>query len=636
MYCIVYEPRTQTLRFTLPLPTSPSLLRSPAGAVLRCDIVLDQQNSANNNKQQHVAIISFKRNMRNKLRLVAFNDVYELTNLPKIQTFLSKLGSSGSSPSAVILAGDFLSPSTLSALDGGKGMVATLRAIGVTHVTLGNHEADLKPDKLQKRLLKLSKSCTVLNSNIGARTEAKLGFDRVSGSTKTSWLTSMLPPYSILHHFPRSGDKGYRIALLGLLTDELGVFRDGTFRGEPIQNVVDTYEHFYETLVRSATPTADLIIPITHETMHRDRELAGSILKTQGSGIIIGGHEHSPHDETITDSGSENFVRILKSGTEAEAVSVIDLDIEEEDGKAYIASVDYTLEEMKDYTNSVPVQQIVDSHMALLKSMENEEIVHANMLLPPGTLLSSERSRHKQTTVGGVICMALKEELEVDVALINGATIKGNKTYKDGNISYADLKKELPFPTKIVVVPMKRWELQEAIHYSRTFPEDADQTIPRKGFLQTDVEFDRVGFHTGDQDEVLQVALPRNLLKGFCDIKPLIALGDRLQEQNAMPGDDDFVPAIDVVISHFCKEKWYEIVHDQYSFSDLDRDRKGYLSRSDVKRMLRKAIGHEPPDFVVDDMVSAVDADDNGRIDPGEYSHLIAQLEREHGLIRFD
>lgn len=53
-----------------------------------------------------------------RLRIIAFNDVYELANLPRLQTYLSSLSPA---PDAVVLAGDFLSPSTLSALDGGKG-----------------------------------------------------------------------------------------------------------------------------------------------------------------------------------------------------------------------------------------------------------------------------------------------------------------------------------------------------------------------------------------------------------------------------------------------------------------------------------------------------------------------------------
>jgi 5'-nucleotidase len=72
-----------------------------------------------------------------RLRIVAITDVYELNNLPRLQTFLAKLTTA---PSAVVLTGDFLSPSTLSSIDGGRGMVATLRAVGLTHVSFGNHE----------------------------------------------------------------------------------------------------------------------------------------------------------------------------------------------------------------------------------------------------------------------------------------------------------------------------------------------------------------------------------------------------------------------------------------------------------------------------------------------------------------
>lgn len=89
-----------------------------------------------------------------RLRIVSINDVYELANLPRLQTFLTKLSPK---PSAIVLAGDFLSPSTLSSIDGGRGMVATLRTVGVTHVSLGNHEQDLQLDILRERLEDLSR-----------------------------------------------------------------------------------------------------------------------------------------------------------------------------------------------------------------------------------------------------------------------------------------------------------------------------------------------------------------------------------------------------------------------------------------------------------------------------------------------
>ena len=42
------------------------------------------------------------------------------------------------------------------------------------------------------------------------------------------------------------------------------------------------------------------------------------------------------------------------------------------------------------------------------------------------------------------------------------------------------------------------------------------------------------------------------------------------------------------------------------------------------------------PATVVDDMMNAIDFDGNGVIDPGDLSHLLAVMEREHGLFRFD
>jgi 2',3'-cyclic-nucleotide 2'-phosphodiesterase (5'-nucleotidase family) len=559
-----------------------------------------------------------------RLRVVAFNDVYELKNLAKVQTFLSKLSPS---PTAVVLAGDFLSPSTLSSLDGGRGMVATLRAMGLTHACIGNHEADLKLPMLKKRLTKLSKSVVCLNSNIGP-----VPFDKAPW-----WTPELTPPYSII----QTPCARVKVALIGLLSDETGIFRDGTFRGAPIQNVCESLRKIHNEVIESGV--ADFLLPLTHMSIQRDRELAAYMLNEvrTGSGLILGGHEHDPYNVIVKCASNKDSIRILKSGCNAKAVSLVDLTFDLEGDRPVLAACETELVEMSNYEDSVVVGGIVDSHMAVVKNMENETIVHAESLLPPGITLSSKGTRCKQTTVGGVFCKAIKEELEVDVAIINGATIKGDAEYESSDITYAELKQELPFPTKIVVVPMKRWELHEAIHYSRTKPpapegeQDDGNTFERRGYLQVDAEFSRIGFHTGDQDDDLMVALPRNLLKGFCEIKPLMAIGGKLALLGTLPSADDFIPGIDLVIRHFCKERWFEIVHE-ISFDELDFGHKGVLDRSDVKRLLRRTIGHEPADFVVDDMIAAIDTDENGVIDPGEYSHLLAMMEREHGLVKFD
>jgi 2',3'-cyclic-nucleotide 2'-phosphodiesterase (5'-nucleotidase family) len=120
--------------------------------------------------------------------------------------------------------------------------------------------------------------------------------------------------------------------------------------------------------------------------------------------------------------------------------------------------------------------------------------------------------------VGSYFCQSIKEELEVYVALINGGSIKGGTSYPSNSMSYAELKKELPFPTKMVVIEMRRDDLQHAVHYSRNhIPEGAapneDGEYERRGFLQVDLDFD-LDPHAGDHDDIIKVALPWNLLSG--------------------------------------------------------------------------------------------------------------------------
>ena len=51
-----------------------------------------------------------------------------------------------------LLAGDFVSPSLLSSIDKGYGMIDVMNNTPVDYVCFGNHEADLKFEKLTKRI----------------------------------------------------------------------------------------------------------------------------------------------------------------------------------------------------------------------------------------------------------------------------------------------------------------------------------------------------------------------------------------------------------------------------------------------------------------------------------------------------
>ena len=108
---------------------------------------------------------SFATARSNTLTLVAVNDVYDLEHLPKLRTLVDAVKAERVGGRVITtLAGDFLSPSVLSSLDRGRGMVQVLNAVGVDYACFGNHEADVGLEALRKRIGEFS--ATLINSNV--------------------------------------------------------------------------------------------------------------------------------------------------------------------------------------------------------------------------------------------------------------------------------------------------------------------------------------------------------------------------------------------------------------------------------------------------------------------------------------
>ena len=573
------------------------------------------------------------------VRLVSLNDVYDLSNLPRLAHLLRTLNNSNNSvkPSAVTLAGDFLSPSALSSIDNGRGHVAVLRSSGVTHVSLGNHEADLSLPALKDRLDELAHRgrLKVLNSNVCGLGRHTKEYDVVSSACGR-----------------------VKVGLVGLMSDEPEMFRDGKFRGLTIQNVEERYHRISDKIQNEV----DCIIPMTHQTLKADIKLANAILARETAdrsdmkeGLILGGHEHHPIHETILsheyceDNSNKGpnkpLFHIVKTGQDADRVAIVDLNFEPSSRKLHTVDVKY-----HEFSNSHPtcpiVQRLVDKHLSALDHMKEFVVLDTrNMFaayfknkneskLP----LSSEYCRYQQTTVGAFFCSAVKSELNADVCIINGAPIKASRIYTNDRMSYDELKSELPFPLKMIVVKMTRKQLENAIEYSRTNVEEGkpaaildDGRIERRGYLQTDFEYwqlDDTDNTKRSANDVLSVALPRNLLKGFCKIQPLMDLNQELKRKNELPDDDDYIKAVDLIVRFCCKDRWANIA-TKFSFEDLDLNKDGVLSRDELRTAIRNVIGEEPSEGLMKGMVDAIDKNSSGNIDEDEFNSVLAQIRRQ-------
>ena len=104
-----------------------------------------------------------------------------------------------------VVNGDFLSPNALSALDQGRSVIDCFNRLGVTHVCLGNHEADVGVRELRRRAGEFKG--VMLNTNVPGLLSDKV---------------PRMRPFDVV-----TTAAGRRLGLLGLLLDEPGAFRDG-------------------------------------------------------------------------------------------------------------------------------------------------------------------------------------------------------------------------------------------------------------------------------------------------------------------------------------------------------------------------------------------------------------------------
>jgi len=505
----------------------------------------------------------------NTLTLVAVNDVYDLEHLPKLRTLVDSVKAQREGRVITTLAGDFLSPSVLSSLDRGRGMVQVLNTVGIEFACLGNHEADVGLKALRKRLSEFD--AQLINSNVPGA---------VDGAPATAVVE--LPG-------------GKRVGLLGLLTSEPGVFRKDVFRGLEIEDVLSTAKTLSAELRADGVAA---VVALTHQSIDADLELsrAGCV------DLVVGGHEHEPFLEG-------EACRVVKTGQDAVRAAVIDLDVS---GAIVVTSIKFEV-----VTRLAPhagAAAAAAEQKAFLTSLDNEKILSSD------EVLSSERTRFQQTTVGRLLCSAVRDWFGCDAAMINGGTIKGGTTYATPALSLLDLRRELPFPTKMVVVDLPGSVLRDAIAHSRKGEPDDE----RRAFLQVcdavDVDDrDRVVAVNGeplDMEKLYHVALPRNLCKGLFNIKPLVTWA----EATDLPAEDDFVPAMNCVLLRHSYALWRRLGE----FDDIDTNHDGVITVDEVRDAItRRRGGVEPPKILLDNVMEALDADHSGTINRDEFAHRV-------------
>ncbi|HEX8796471.1 MAG TPA: 5'-nucleotidase C-terminal domain-containing protein [Polyangiaceae bacterium] len=502
-----------------------------------------------------------------RLRIVQINDVYSLENLPRLLTLVHAMRTEDAADATlVVVAGDFLAPSLLSSLDAGKGMVACLNAIGVTHVIFGNHEDDVPPAELRERVRELHAKW--IDTNVD-------GFE------------PKLPRSDVVTVTAREG-RSVRVGLVGVVMNDPSVYRRTPFGGAAIRPANEAALAEATRLLREEGCAC--VVPITHQALEDDRALAHASIEPPFP-VILGGHEHVPETERVGSTW------IVKAGMDAVRAAVTDLTWN--DVASSVPSVSTRLVPVASYAENQALRALVDVHMAKVHAIESASLV----ALAPGETLSSVGTRVRQTSMGAWVCSHLRDALGADVGVFNGGGIRASREYVE-RITFGDIKTELPFDNEVVVVSLPGAVLAEAITASR-----AHAPAESGGYLQVD---DRLATTPIDPARNYCVATVRDLFLGMDHIEPLVRWAQA--NPGALPPAGSGREVKLVLVESCALALWRTLG----GFEAIDANGDGRVTLEEIEAAIAR-VRHEAPSEVAAKLVlQALDKDHSGAVTPDE------------------
>lgn len=390
------------------------------------------------------------------LIILQMNDVYEIAplsggrygGLARVATIRQRLLEEN--PNVItVIAGDFLNPSLIATIEyegeriRGKQMVEVLNALGTDLAVFGNHEFDLDPEDLQQRINE--------SGFLWLGTNLRL----ICGELEMPFFKEKNGEYHFLPDqvaIKLSDSDGTRLTL--------GFF-GGCLPANPRE-----YVKYYNldscaaaAISKLKDQNTELVLGLTHQGLEDDVE---SLKKFSQVPLIMGGHEHENHFETIDGRA------VTKADANAKTVYIHRIQY---DKKTDSATINSELYDIDDSIQSDPkVKAIVDRwQQIMLDSMAGiypdpyKVIFYADPSLDGREVTN----RVRQTNMGSHFAraMMLAAKSEADAAIVNSGSIRIDDVLETEIRPY-DIFRALPFGGGIVEVDMKGKLLKEVLEQS--------------------------------------------------------------------------------------------------------------------------------------------------------------------------
>ncbi|ENM5733016.1 bifunctional metallophosphatase/5'-nucleotidase [Vibrio mimicus] len=299
---------------------------------------------------------------------------------------------------------------------------------------LGNHEFDF--------------GLKVLNRSL-----TQFKGQSLSGNIQRSDGNPFLPGYTIIER------GGIKIGVIGMDTPMTQVFAEGTNRLEGMTFTNPTLE--VKKIIKQIDPQVDAIVLVAHMGLENENDIANTGVTDIANGnpeldAIVAGHMHTRIDKAVV-----NGVIITEPDKYGRALSRIDLQFEEQNGKFTLVNKDSLTYKIKDITSDSKMESLYEPYHKRLREMANREIAQlSGVNLVPENEIRGIPQVHVQDTgisalfqeasffyapKANVIALQIdNDNAKLDVGPIKAKDIAYNYQYAGGEITvYQMTGKEL-------------------------------------------------------------------------------------------------------------------------------------------------------------------------------------------------
>ena len=349
-----------------------------------------------------------------RFRILQLNDVYKIEGLEggqsgglaRVRTLRKHLEADGT-PLLVMHAGDAIYPSVMSKYLDARPMIEVLNLLDGDPekvddhliVTFGNHEFD----KSDARVL-----LACLNES---------AFQWVA--TNTRWCnpacTEMFPKTSDVLIVELDND--ISVAVVGLLYPLKKAYVES---GDPIAAA-------WDAVPAARQEGADVVIALTHQDMPQDVKMVQTV---PGIDLVVGGHDH-----LFMQQQAGNSTWIAKADADAKSVIVWDVTVPRF-GRVTATPLRFVLD------STVAKDPVVDQEVQrwlaeLSKELGGNETLGTTKYLLEGI---EPAVRGRETALGNLLADASREQMQTDVGIINGGSIRINDNIPPGPITKYDME----------------------------------------------------------------------------------------------------------------------------------------------------------------------------------------------------